>query len=340
MSFRQILPLAIVLSALLPAGAAAAPTVTVTGDDGNPVTLNPGAPTGLRNMDVTVNVSVPTGDTAYYTSQVYDAAGVAASNLASCRSTEFFPTATNFADYRGNGLYTVLLRYYPSTNSDCTGTAPRAQRLQYAINAGTAITAPPGRLLTRAPNSFATNTHQIPVALNPGALTYEVRYALGGVAGPDGAISGPSAETFVDRSTGLADFRFDRPGRWLIVARVKGGDYFTPWAAPVTVTAIAPFDLERTSFPDFRGPSYKVRGQVRERAARGKVTISIARGLKKGKYRRIGKAKINSKGRFTKRFKLRRTGRYRLRYTYKGSSLVAPGRVTEAVRIRRHVFFG
>ena len=108
----------------------------------------------------------------------------------------------------------------------------------------------------------------------------------------------------------------------------------------MNVTAIAPFDLERTSFPDSRGPSYKVRGQVRERAARGKVTISIARGLKKGRFRRIGKAKINSKGRFTKRFKVRKTGRYRLRYTYKGSSLVAPGRVTESVRIRRRVFFG
>ena len=70
------------------------------------------------------------------------------------------------------------------------------------------------------------------------------------------------------------------------------------------------------------------------------MTISIARGLKNGKFRRIGKAKINSKGRFTKRFKVRRTGRYRLRYTYKGSSLVAPGRVTESVRIRRRVFFG
>ena len=96
---------------------------------------------------------------------------------------------------------------------------------------------------------------------------------------------------------------------------------------------------ERTMFPDFRGPSYKVRGQVRERAARGKVTISIARGLKKGKYHRIGKAKINSKGRFTKRFTVRHTGTYRLRYIYKGNSTVAAGRVTERIKITRHLFF-
>ena len=83
-----------------------------------------------------------------------------------------------------------------------------------------------------------------------------------------------------------------------------------------------------------------MRGQVRERAARGKVTVYIARGKKKGKFRKIGKAKINSKGRFTKRFTVQKTGVYRMRYTYKGSSLVAGGKVTEQIRIRRRIFFG
>ena len=144
----------------------------------------------------------------------------------------------------------------------------------------------------------------------------------------------------MNSSTGLADFRFDKPGRWVIVARVKGGNFFTPWSAPVFVNAIAPFDLERTSFPDARGPSYKVRGQIRERAARGKVTVSIAKGRKKGSFRRLGSAKINSKGRFSKRFKVRKTGVYRLRYSYRGSALVAAGRATEPIRIRRRIFFG
>ena len=108
----------------------------------------------------------------------------------------------------------------------------------------------------------------------------------------------------------------------------------------MNVSAIAPFDIERTSFVDPRGPSYKVRGQIRETAARGKVTVSFARGKKRGKYRKIGTAKINSKGRFTKRFRVTKTGVYRLRYTYKGSSLVAGGRVTVLVRFRKHVFFG
>jgi len=336
MSFRQILPLAVLVTAFLPASALAA-TATVTGDDGNPAALNTTAPISIRNLAVTTEVTVSTAEAPYYTSQVFDAAGTPASNLASCRATRFSPTAKNFVDYRGNGTYTLRLRRFAASN--CSGTASEVS-FPYTVNAGTAVTAPTLRLLTRLPNDFRIRTHQIPVALNPGAITYEVRFARGGVAGPDGAISGPSAETFVNRSNGLADFRFDKPGRWLIVARVKSGIFFTPWSAPVNVTAIAPFDLENVTFPDARGPSYKIRGQIRERLARGKVTVSIARGRKKGKFRRVGTARINSKGRFSKRLTVRRTGAYRLRYTYKGSSLVAGGRITQQVRIRRRVFFG
>ena len=32
-------------------------------------------------------------------------------------------------------------------------------------------------------------------------------------------------------------------------------------------------------------------------------------------------------------------GKYRLRYTYRGSSLVAPGRVTERITISKRFFF-
>ena len=339
MSFRQILPLAVLVTALLPASALADPTVTVTGDDGNPVPLNAVEPVSIRNMDVSADVTVPATDTPFYTSQVVDAAGTPASSVISCRDTRYSPTAKNFTEYRGNGTYSVVLRYYAAGDSDCNG-AVTEQRFRFTINAGTSVATPPGRALTRAPNAFVTNTYKLGIGLNPGASTYEVRYALGGVQGPDGAISGPSATTFVDRTTGLADFRFNAPGRWLIVARAQRGSFYTPWSAAVNVNAVAPFDLERISFPDARGPSYKLRGQVRERVARGKVTIYLARGKKTGKFRKIGRAKINSKGRFTERFTVRRTGFYRLRYTYKGSSLVAGGRVTEQVRIRRRVFFG
>jgi len=334
---RTLLPLALALSALAPATAHAIPTVTVTGDDGNPVTLNDTTPTGIRQMNVTATVTVPNGDAAYYTTQVLDPAGAPASTLSSCRQGRGGSSQDNFADYRGNGTYSVVVRYFGNRDSNCSGMA-REARFQYTIGAGTSVTPPPGRLLTRAANSLSTITHEIGVALNPGAFTYEVRYALGAVVGSDGAISGPSMEAFLNTTTGLAGFRFDKPGRYVIVARAKNDDAFTTWSAPVNVDAVAPFDLERVSFPDARGPRYKLRGQLRERAARGKVRISVARGRKGGRFRRVGSARINSKGRFTKRFRLRRPGVYRLRYTYRGSSLVAAGRVTERIRIRRRVF--
>ena len=81
------------------------------------------------------------------------------------------------------------------------------------INGSSAVTAPATRLLTRAPNSFVTHTHQLVVGLNPGAFSYEVRYALGGVAGPDGAISGPSARRSSTAPPALPT-SLPKPGRW------------------------------------------------------------------------------------------------------------------------------
>jgi hypothetical protein len=339
MSHRQILLIALAASALAPASAVAAPTVTVTGDDGNPVGLNPAAPTGIRQMNPDVDVTVPQTDAGHYTIQVFAQDGTPVTTLSSCRSTEFGPTYKSFAEYRGNGTYTAVLRLFSAADDDCNGTV-RESRYQYTVNGSSGVTPPPTRVLTRPPNSFATNNHEFGFSINPGATLHEIRYALGGVTGPDGAISGPSVEAFGNRTNGLASFRFDKPGRYAIVARAKNDDFFTPWSPAVNVTAVAPFDLERVTFPDARGPRYKLRAQIRERVARGRVTISIARGRKGGKYRRIGRAKINSKGRFVKKFRVRKTGVYRLRYTYRGSSLVAAGRVTAAIRIRRRIFFG
>jgi hypothetical protein len=337
MSSRRILLAALALSAFAPATAQAAPTVTATGDDGNPVTLNPTAPTGFRQMNVSVNITVPRADTRFFNAQVLDPAGGAATPLSECTAVSATTeTLQGSPGYHGNGPYTVVIKYYGDEN--CTGTA-RETRSQYAVNAGSTVTAPPAKLLTRAPDSFITNTHQLGVTLNPGAVTYEVRYALGGVIGPDGAITGASTEAFVDTATGLAGFRFEKPGRYVGVSRAETDGVFTPWSPPTIIDAIAPFDLAPTAFPDSRGPSYKLRGQVREHSARGKVTIYLAKGKKKGKFHRIGKAKINKKGRFTKRFTTHKTGVYRLRYTYKGSSLVASGRVTERIHITRHFFF-
>ena len=81
---------------------------------------------------------------------------------------------------------------------------------------------------------------------------------------------------------------------------------------------------------------------MRDAFARGsRVTVYYAKGRKGGKFRKLGRSsQVNSKGRFTLRFKLRKPGVYRLQYRFKGSSLVLGGKVTEAIRIRRTIRFG
>jgi hypothetical protein len=146
----------------------------------------------------------------------------------------------------------------------------------------------------------------------------------------------------VDRNTGTADARFTEPGRYVMVARIKSGDYYTPWSAPISFTVKAPFDLSYVGFPDPDGPKYKLRATLRDNFARGsRVTVYYAKGKKGGKFRRLGRSsKINSKRAFTLRFKLRKPGVYRLQYRFKGSSLVLGGKVTEAIRIKRTIRFG
>jgi hypothetical protein len=126
------------------------------------------------------------------------------------------------------------------------------------------------------------------------------------------------------------------PGTYVVVARARSGDYYTAWSAPVTLTAIAPFDLSTRTLPDTRGPRYSVRGVVREPSATGnRVTISVAKGKKGKKFRRLGKAKVNGKGVFKLRFTIRKRGVYRLRYSFPGNATVARGTILETVRIRR-----
>jgi hypothetical protein len=321
-------------AALTAPAIAPAATVTVTGDDGAPIVLNPAAATGIRNMNPDLAVALGGTERAY----AFSVAGpvAAASPPRSC-STSSVPSGM---DYQGNGTYTISVTTY--TNTTCTaGANPVAY--QVAINAGVALTGPSGPVLTRQPNSFTTIQYRVPVALNPGALTHDLRVAAGGVLAPDGSISGPSKEVFADTTTGTAGVRFDTPGTYLMVGRAVGftgaaGQFFSPWSAPITIRALAPFDLKigSPSFPDDRGPRYKMRVELQEKSARGKVKIKLARG-NSGKYRSIGKARLRG-GVLTKRFTLHRTGVYRVKFVYKGSATTAPGTITQKIRIRRRFF--
>jgi hypothetical protein len=325
---------AFAVAAAMPAAAEAA-TVAVTGDDGNPVAINPAAPPTIRNMDVQSTTTVTAADGPRYRTQVIGPDGVPASTPSSCQNPTIINSSRNFVDYRGNGTYRVVVQSF--SNSTCT-TLTRTVNFPYTVSASVAMGQPQNWLLSRQPNQFGTNEHQFPFNQNPGATLYEVRYARGGVIGPDGAISGPSSEGFVDRTTSTVPLRFDAPGDWVMVARAKTDDFFTPWSAPVSVRVKGPFDLQGVTFPDSRGPRYRLKGTVRESAAAGtRVRIAIARGRKGGKFRSIGRPKIRRNGTFVLKFTVRRTGRYRLRYVHRDSALVAGGTIVQGIRIRRRL---
>lgn len=320
-----------VVAAAAPAAAQAA-TVTITGDSGVPVAISPAAPPTIRNMDVRVMTTIGEGEAERFSVSVLGPDGAPAAIAATCR---IGPTATSYVNYRGNGQYRIVLTRYGDTGC---ATPTSATTYAYGVAASVAIGQPQNWLYTREPNSFSTISHNLPVNLNPGAISYEVRYARGGEIGPDGAISGPSASGFVDRTTGTTPIRFDRPGDWVVVARAGADGYFTPWSAPVRVRAKAPFDLSRVAFPDARGPRYKLKGYLRDEVSAGRrVIVSLARGRKGGKFKRLGKAKIRRNGTFKLRFTQRRTGRYRIRYTFRGSGLMARGKITQQIRIRRRL---
>ena len=324
-----------IVVALAGASAAqAAATVTVTGDDGNPVALAQGAPAAIRNMSPTVGIGFPSTD-GRFSATVTGPDGVAVATALSC-----FPydNWTRITDFRGNGSYTITITNYAKADTTCK-TPTSTESYVYAISSSVALTPPAGPFLIRAANSFSTNTLSLPVGLNPGASTYEVQYAQGAVLAPDGSISGPSEAGYVSQTTGTIDLSLRTPGTWTVVARAKNGQYFSPWSAPVTVTAIVPFDLDLLTFPDSRGPSYLLRGTVRDKTIRGTVTLALARGTKGGKYKSIGKTKISSKSTFSKRFTQRRTGTYRLRVHYAGSALAPATSIVSKIRITRRLAY-
>jgi hypothetical protein len=242
---------------------------------------------------------------------------------------------SNSVSYRGNGAYTMHVQYY--TGSGCRTVSGAETTYSWNVAASVAITPPAGALMSRPANTSVTNTLQIGFQPNPGAQNFDIHYAKNAVLAADGSISGPNQTAYLDSATGAIRFwNFTGPGRYTFVARAQSGDYFTPWSAPVTVTLMAPFDLTDLSFPDHIGPSYRLRGVVREAAglAGSRVTVAWAKGSKGKRFHTLGKLKVNSKGAFAKRFRLAR-GKYRLRVSFRGNDAVTRGSVYSVITIRR-----
>ena len=77
-------------------------------------------------------------------------------------------------DYQGNG---DVHRHGHHLHRHQLQGRRQAATYPVVINAGTALTPPGGAVLTRKPNDFALIDYQVPISLNPGALTHEIRMA-------------------------------------------------------------------------------------------------------------------------------------------------------------------
>jgi hypothetical protein len=328
---------ALAAAAIVPATAGAAIGVTVTGDDGNPIAL--GGTLNIRNMNPQLAI-VSTAATDRFVVSVTGPTGTKVASDIGC-----FVGAANLpapVDYVGNGTYTVSVTTFADDN--CT-TGATARAFPFTITASTAIAPPTGAALTRPPGSTIPNTVTLPIDLNPGALSTDAFVERNVVPNADGSLPGTPEQVFPDTTARTIAIRLDKgPGFYVVAAHAKGftgllnAQAFGPWATPVAIRAFAPFDLQKFTWTDSRGPSYRFTAVIRATGATGRVNIAIGRGSK-GKYRSLGTVKIR-KHRFSKRFRLTHLGKHRIRFKYKGNATVAPGYEIHKFQITRRVVFG
>jgi hypothetical protein len=327
---------ALAAGVVAPGAASAAVSVSVTGDDGNAIAL--GSAINIRNMNPAL--AIHAGATDFFTLSVIGPNGAkVASDLVPCFSS--YDTNSKPLDYVGNGAYTVVLTTY--TDGSCTAGAS-TRSLPFTITASTGLGAPTTPVLTRKAGSVVPNTISLPIDLNPGALGTDVFVERNVTPNPDGSLPGTPEQLFPNTGARTVDVRLDKgPGFYVVAAHAEGytGQFnpqaFSPWATPVAIHAFAPFDTQKFTWTDTRGPSYRFSAVIRATGATGTVTVGIRRGSK-GKFKSFGKVKIRSH-RFSKRIGLPRTGTYQMRLGYKGNSTVAPGSEVRTFRITRRVTF-
>ena len=311
----QFLPFVAVLAAAAPASAA---TPSITGDAGAPVPLTSGMT--LRHMSPDVTFAF-TAEETYYAARVVGPSGPASIGTDCLRTSDPFAERVK---YQGNGAYTV---FYKTAGDRDSCLAATEQSVPFTINASTGFAAAPAKFLFRSQFSVVSTPLELSVNGNPGAEAYDVRFARNATLGPDGGIAGTAESAFVDMATGKVRLTVTEPGKYTVVIRAKTfrSDVPTAWGPPVTVQALAPFDLSYANLSDSTGPTYAVVGTVRETSARGKVTIAIGKGKNPKRFKKLGTAKIRKGGKFKMRFRQTRLGKYVMRFSYKGSATVAKG---------------
>ena len=323
---------AIAAAAIAPAAANAAVSVTVTGDDGNPVAL--GGTLNIRNMSPMLAIAVGRRTTG--------ASPSPGPTAPRSRPTSRAVIGSAVAEVR-------RLRRQRRLHGDghdlqrelrCRTTT---QTLPFTITASTAITAPPTAQLTRPPGSSLINTVKLPIDLNPGALATDA-FVGGQRGGESGRVAAGHAHAAVPRLDDEDGRRAARQGARDVrgrgsrqgLHREHNPQAFGPWATPAAIRAFGPFDLKSFRWTDSRGPSYRFNATITETSTTGSVSIAIGRGTK-GKYKSYGSAKIR-KHAFSKRFRLSR-GKWRIRFKYKGNATVAGGFEVRKFEITRRTFF-
>ena len=202
----------------------AAVSATVTGDDGNPAALARGRAAGAaQHGRAGDRVHVDAGDAARGMVEVHRP-GPASPRVD--RQPRAGDTSTPNDDqplvaYRGNGTYT-LARAARSPTRDCTTRAEDGRRYTWTVGAvGRDRAARRPAADPRQPNSFSRTRSSSTSPRNPGAITYEIKYAKGGVVQPDGSHLSPALkDAFLNSATGKVEIIGARePGTYTIVAR-------------------------------------------------------------------------------------------------------------------------
>lgn len=316
--------LVIALGLPAPAARASIASVGITDGSGKELTVSPALK--VRTLEPTIRLRLQPNATQSYAVSVTGPGGVAAASAACGQLADGLVVG-----YRGNGVYNVIVTSYFS--STCDDQAGPAQSYSYTQAATVGLTAPAAPVLLRDAGSTVYKPITVPVVRVAGG-SVQVQYAKNGTVDPAGGILGGGTPGSTDATGTTATFVAREPGPYVVVARQAIEGFATPWSAPAIVTAMAPFDLKTVQYPDTGGPVYQVRGVVREpAAAKGTVTVAIARGASGGSFKAAREVTVGSGGAFTARFKAT-SGTNRIRFSFRGNTFIARGEQIKRFSVR------
>jgi hypothetical protein len=340
MSHRAFTAAAIAAAALALPSAASAASVTVTGDSGEAVPLTEGAPVGLRNMTPVIQATLDASDKRFGMKVVAPDGHTDAGLEQGC-TTATDASLSQTLKYQGNGTYTVNVITSADEN-DLNCEQGQTKSYPFTINASTTLTGPGSQVPIRKPFNSDHIEYTFSFGVNPGASAYWLFYGIGATVGPGGnLIGGPDGvSTNYTTDPGVSQIPFDFPsvGNYTLVGQAVAGDGGTPFTPALKIKVVSPFDFSDVPyFADSRGPKYEVRGKLGEqRAAEGaRLAVSIAKGKKGGKFKKLARPKIGGVGEFGFKFKLKGRGRYRLKYVFKGTEFVLPGTYIQKAVFKR-----